>query len=38
MGQAREDPHFKLALDMLEKVADILEGRDDSASFCHPMM
>ena len=31
----RVDPHIKLALDMLEKVAVIIEGRDDSASFSH---
>jgi hypothetical protein len=33
--QVRDDPHVKLALDMIEKVAVIIEGRDDSASFNH---
>ena len=34
MDQGREDPHLELALDMVEKVAEILEGRDDS----HPIV
>lgn len=32
----QDDPHVKLALEMIEKVAVILEGRDDSASYNHP--
>jgi len=36
--QGRVDPHIKLALDMLEKVAVIIEGRDDGASFSHPIV
>jgi len=31
--QVQDDPHVKLALEMIEKVAVILEDRDDSASF-----
>ena len=40
MDQEQDDPHIKLALDMLEEVAVIIEGRDgdDSASFSHPVV
>jgi len=40
IDQARDDPHIKLALDMLEKVAVIIEGQgeDESASFGHPVV
>ena len=31
--QVQDDPHVKLALEMIEKVAVILEDRDDSSSF-----
>ena len=40
INQARDDPHIKLALDMLEKDAVITAGRDrdESASFSHPVV
>lgn len=36
--QVQNDPHVKLALEMIERVAVILEGRDDSASYNHPVV
>jgi len=36
--QVRDDPHVKLALDMIEKVAAMLEGREDSTSFSRPVV
>jgi hypothetical protein len=36
--QLQDNPHVKLALEMVEKVAVLLEGRDDSVSYNYPMV
>ena len=36
--QVHDDLHVKLALELIEKVAVILEGQEDGLSLNHPMV